>query len=227
MEKKIIAVTGNSGKTVFSHYLAKELSRSHKTIFIASDDTKPVCRCLYPPKSKMEPHSLGRLLSLPVIHEQDVFDCSSVVNKNLLMLGYEAGESSRSYPDIVEVNLQNLFRQLQNMAEFIVVDTATMWSEIDAFALGLDNHCEICVTTADVRGMYHRQLWPTGDIKVLWQNSPYNAVQDVLSTFAQEKPFLLPYCKDFGGIYNGVSIGDIQPQKEYQRALQRIVGALI
>lgn len=226
METKIIVVTGNTGKTVLSYYLAENLSRRYKTILISSDDTKPVYRCLFPSKKKEEPRSLGRLFSLPVVHDEDVFSCGTVVNKNLLMLSYDIGETRENYPMIFTINLKTVFPLLQEMAEFIVIDAAAELNAIDSFALKLENSREICITSADVRGLYYRINRPENSIHVVWQSNPYNSLQDTLNSFNDGRLIVLPYCKCFEGIYNGVSIRDIQPKKEYLRAVCRIVEAI-
>ena len=133
---ELVAVTGNSGKTVFSFYLAQFLSRQNKRVFLISTDSgKPAFKMLFPDRKSDGKRSLGRLLSLAAISEAKIFDNAYTVNKNLMMLSYADGENPQTYPDIAEVNLKALMTELGTLADTVVVDTATMQNRIDKFVM--------------------------------------------------------------------------------------------
>jgi molybdopterin-guanine dinucleotide biosynthesis protein len=223
---QLIAVTGNSGKTVFSFYLAQILSKQRKRVILVSTDSRqPAFKMLFPDRKKEEGRSLGRLLSLATISEANIFNNTHTINKNLMMLSYADGETALTYPGIAEINLEALLKQLSVLADVVLVDTTTHQNRIDKYVLS-QSPKQIRLATADVKGYYYRQNHPAhGAEQVLFVNSPDNALSDVLSTY--EGPVtVLPYCRGLSGIYNGISITDIIPPRKFRRTLYRIVGDL-
>lgn len=225
--ERLIAVTGNSGKTVFSYYLAQILSRQGKrVILISTDSRQPASKTLFPDRKNEDRRSLGRLLSLATISETKIFDNACTVNKNLMLLGYADGETSLTYPEVAEGSVYTLLTLLNTIADVIVVDTATHQNRIDRSVLA-KIPTQISIATADVKGYYYRQNHPAhGDEKqVLFVNSPDNALSDVLGTY-DGPTVILPYCRGLSGIYNGVSIADVIPPRKYRKALYQIIGDL-
>lgn len=225
---QLIAVTGNSGKTVFSYYLAKILSGQGRRVFLVSTDSgQPAYKMLFPGRKNDDQRSLGRLLSLASISEAQIFDNAFTVNKDLMMLSYADGENPLTYPEVAEVNLRELFTQLSAIADNVIVDTATYPDAIDRYVLA-GNPRRICIATADVKGYYHRRNHPAkgGETQVLFENSPDNAMTDVLGTY--DGPVtVLPYSRGLSGIYNGVSIADIIPPRKYRKIVAGIAGELL
>lgn len=224
---QLIAVTGNSGKTVFSFYLAQILSKQGKRVFLVSSDCRqPAFKMLFPDRKDEGGRSLGRLLSLATISEANIFNNTHTINKNLMMLSYADGETALTYPGIAEINLEALFKQLSVLADVVLVDTTTHQNRTDKYVLS-QGPTQISLATADVKGYYYRQNHPVhgGAEQILFVNSPDNALSDALSTY--EGPVtVLPYCRGLSGIYNGISITDIIPPHKYRKTLYRIVGDL-
>lgn len=223
----LIAVTGNSGKTVFSFYLSQVLSKQGKRVFlISSDSGQPAYKMLFPDRKSDEKRSIGRLLSLAAISEAKIFDNAYPINKNLMMLSYADGEGPNTYPEIAEVSLQALLSKLASIADVVIVDTATAQNRIDRFVLSAGSK-QIFLATADEKGYSYRQNHKTGAdaMQVLFQNSPDNALSDVLETYDSDAPvYLLPYCRGFSGIYNGIDISDVVPRRKYRKTLYQIIG---
>ncbi|WBY64710.1 AAA family ATPase [Thermocaproicibacter melissae] len=226
--EQLIAVTGNSGKTVFSFYLAQILSKQGKRVFLVSTDShQPAFKMLFPDRKDNDGRSLGRLLSLATIAEANIFNNAHTINKNLMLLSYADGETALTYPEIAKINLESLFQQLSIIADIILIDTSTHQNKIDKFALSKCSK-QISIATADVKGYYYRQNHPNHGcaLQVLFVNNPNNALADVLSTY--DSPVtVLPYCRGLSGIYNGICITDIIPPRKYRKTLYRIVGELL
>ncbi|POO88238.1 hypothetical protein C1H57_25185, partial [Clostridium sp. 2-1] len=73
------------------------------------------------------------LLSLAVITEADILNHAVILADELVMLSYAQGESKTNYPEITEINLHNLFAQLDRLVDYVVVDTSTKGNVIDTF----------------------------------------------------------------------------------------------
>ncbi len=217
--KKII-VTGNSGKTIFSYFLAEHLSKEKKVVLISTDEQKGTFRCLFP-NGKKSQKSLARLLSDPVITDKDVYENSSLINKRFLMIA--GGDYIENFPEITTFNCVKLIMALDRIADILIVDSSN--HVLDNFIANAPDCINVCVTTADIRGHHYRMKGNTGAINVLWQSSPYGTYQDALTTF-KEKPFEVPYEKKLTAIYNGEAIKDVSISSRYKKVLQAIANTL-
>jgi len=224
---KLTAVTGNSGKTILSFYLSSTLSKKHRTLLLSTDGRCPTGKALFPTHPTESTKSLGRLLSLPVITDADVFNHAVVLSDNLLMLSYADGESYLNYPDISEISLHNLFAQLDRLVDCVIVDTSTVHSAIDEFAIA-KAAMQMCITTADSKGFAYRQFCkPEHAVPVVLNDSPYNPLNDILKTFSEPVRYVLPYCSGLRGVYNGMNISDIVPSRTYRKTLYKIAGDIL
>jgi hypothetical protein len=220
----VITITGNAGKTTFAYYLAMAYQkRGQKVALVSTDGQKPMFRLLVPTKKPAPNHSLGRLLSLAVITKTELFDNAQVLDDNLLMFSYTDGDSILSYPEITGVNLRNFHDRLSAQVDVILVDTSTARNDIDRYFMNVST--EICITTADARGVAYRDYYRPQAIQLALPTSPYNALADVMGTYA-EPAILLPYCKVLAALYNGMDITDISLPKKYRKAVESVVKLL-
>lgn len=225
----VISVTGNSnsGKTVFSYYLGLELAYTAKVVVISTNSTQPIIKELFSnKKDNSDGKSLGKLLSLAVVTKEDIFDNMVLVADNMSYLSYTAFESSLNYPEIAEFTLKSLFAELELIVDYIIVDTATPNNQIDEYVLSTAPK-QISITTADSKGYFYRERYkPTADCNVLYRNSPYNPLEDVLDTFNIE-PKLLAYYSCFEAVFNGSDITDIIVPKAYGKTVEKIVDTIL
>lgn len=214
--RKII-VTGNSGKTLFSYFLAEQLSKNKKVVLISTDENKAMHRSLFPTGKKSK-KSLARLLSDPVITDKDIYKNSHLLNKRLMLISN--ADNKENYPDVTTINCAKLLMALEHIADIVIVDTSKHL--FDSFIKKAPDCISICVTTADIRGYHYRLKNGNGTFNVLWQSSPYSVYQDTIATF-KEKPIELPYLKKLTSVYNGVNISDISVSGKYAKAIKTIV----
>ena len=220
----VITVTGNFGKTTFSYFLAMALQkRGQKVALVCTDGQKPMFRLLFPTKKPAPGHSLGRLLSLAVITKTELFGNAQVLDDWLMMFSYTDGDSILTYPEITGVNLHNFHERLSAQVDTILVDTSIARNEIDLYFLS--HSTDICITTADARGVAYRDFYRPQGIQLALPTSPYNAIADLMGTYA-EPATLMPYCKVLTALYNGIDITDISLPKRYRRAVESVVNTL-
>ncbi len=228
--EKLIAVTGNSGKTVFSYYFAQVLAKQKKKVLIVSTDSlQPACKMLFPTR-KLEPNrSLGNLLSLAAVTKADIFNNSNVIDDDLLLYSYAPGESHLTYPAITTTNLHNVFHKFYAIADYVVVDTSTARNVIDQYVLS-KNPVQLCITTADEKGFHYRDYYKSENgsvIPILFNNSVYNPLSDILATFSTTVKHILPYSKSLTSVYNGVNISDITAPRRYRKVLYKVAGEIL
>lgn len=221
----IVTVSGNSGKSVFSYYFVMALTkRKKKVALISTDGQKPMYRLLFPTKKSAAGHSLGRLLSLAALTEADIFDNAHIIADNVLMFSYAEGESCLTYPEITGINLRNFYEQLSKLVDYIVVDTSTARNDIDTFFMSQST--DLCITTADTKGLAYRQFYQPQGTQLLLCSSRYNALTDILGTF-QAPLKVLPYCRVLTAIYNGTDISDVKPSIRYRKTLENVVNKFV
>jgi hypothetical protein len=222
----IITVTGNSGKTTFAYYLSKALEKEGRKIaLVSTDGEKPMSRLLLPTGKADPARSLGRLLSLAVVTKTDLFDNARVLGKNLLLFSYTDGDGAHAYPEIAGANLRGFYERLSAAVDAVVVDTSSAGNVIDNFfreRAGAD----VCITTADARGLAWRELYKPSGVQLVLPTCRYNATADVLGTFKDVRPLLLPYCTVLTVLYNGVDIPDITPPRQYMNTVGKVVAML-
>lgn len=222
----VITVRGNKGKSVFSFFLADYFSKHGKrTILISTDGKKPMYTLLFPTLKESDGHSLGKILSVPDATEINIFNNAHVISKEMLVLSYCSSDSDNSYPDISHTPLSNLYSALKNMCDLIVVDISSGDNTIDQYFLKHSKK-DICITTANSIGYSYRTYHSTQNSRhILFNNSKYNPIADVLSTF-DSTPLNMPYFPVFECVYNGYDITDISLPIKYKKLIQTIAGEM-
>lgn len=223
---KLITITGNSGKTVFSFLLANELAqKGKKAIVISTDNQIPSFHYLMPIDKKIENKSLGKILALAVINTKSILDNMITFkrNENLGVLCYSVDESVNTYPQILESNIEALILQLKSLVDYIIVDTQTYRNIIDQYAVkNSDNH--ICITTADYKGYAYRKRYDDElTTHILYNNNAYNPLEDIKRTFKLQVKYIMPYFKQLSYIYNGSKLEDISVPQKYDKLISNII----
>ncbi|WMJ24317.1 hypothetical protein RBG61_06530 [Paludicola sp. MB14-C6] len=228
---QLITVTGNTGKTLFSFLLATKLANKDKRVIIISTDSNaPSFLYAMPVEKKAEAKSLGKVLSLPIISPHQILEnmISFSCSENIGCICYNVNESNNSYPDILESNLDTFFNHLNSLVDYIIVDTETRQNIIDQYCI---HRCEseICIASADLKGLAYRQRYDNDKtIHVLYHCSPYNPFEDIQRTYSKQVKYILPYCKQFGYIFNGGHFDDIvNIPKAYDKTLNKLIKEVI
>lgn len=229
---KTICVLGNNGagKTVFSYFLANNLANKGKRcILVSTNCTVPNVRMVMPKMNRDNAKSLGRLLSLAVIDTESVINnIIAFNNKNVGLISYGFEESRDNYPDITSANMTILFSILHELAEFIIVDTEMPFNAIDQYSLSISD-INICISTADMKGMAFRQQLPEAiDVcNILFVNSPYNPAEDIKQTFKLHVKYVMPFCKSLQFAYNGAMLDELAASKKYKQFIDKLVKEVI
>lgn len=131
-----------------------------------------------------------------------------------------------NYPEISDVAMQNLFQQIDGITDFVILDTATQRNRIDDFALS-KNPTEICITSADSKGIAYRQFYRTENaLPVLYCYAPANPITDIQDTFERPVKHILPYHKRLNALFNGHDLTDIPAPRPYRKILTKIAGEI-
>ena len=125
---KLIAVCGSpeSGKTTLGLKLAQEIYFSKKTsvLFFSVDLNVPVMGYVFPHCKASDLHSIGKTLDKTDIYREDVM--KQIVTVKTMMnfgyLGFKAGENKYSYPRPTEDKVLELFRCMQEIADYVIID---------------------------------------------------------------------------------------------------------
>jgi MinD-like ATPase involved in chromosome partitioning or flagellar assembly len=130
-KEKIITVWGSphSGKTTFALKLAEALYEKTKAtvIVLFCDMTTPTLPILFPNHKANELYSIGNVLSKTDIFANDVVSNLITLKErmNLGFLGYRNKENRFSFPEYTSDKVEELFRALREVADYIVVDCET------------------------------------------------------------------------------------------------------
>lgn len=125
-DNQVLAVWGSpgSGKSTTAVKIAKELeAMKYSVILVTCDDELPMLPILSP-QGKQTHSSLGDLLSLPRIAQQEILKhCVPYGNMgNISLLGYRLDDNEKSYPEYSPNMAQNVLIALTRLADKIVVD---------------------------------------------------------------------------------------------------------
>ncbi|EQF29816.1 cobQ/CobB/MinD/ParA nucleotide binding domain protein [Clostridioides difficile CD160] len=125
MKGKTIAIWGSpsSGKTTFSIKLAKKLAEEKKDVILVFSDL--ICPSINTilPNEKIKDKSLGNVLSAPILSEEVILtNLINGKNKYINILGYKQRENVSTYAQYNIERVLELFRTLENMAYYIIVD---------------------------------------------------------------------------------------------------------
>lgn len=130
---KIISVAGPdcSGKTVISIKLAQEIyekKRSKAKVIVLPPDTKvPFMGYVFPERKNSELFSLGTILDKTDIYREDILKNTVTVKSmmNFGYIGFKTGENKFSYPKPTRNKVLELLARLREIADYIIVDTAS------------------------------------------------------------------------------------------------------
>lgn len=219
---KLITVTGNSCKTVFSFLLAQHLSQKYRCALISTDGFQPGYATLMPSKPERADDSLGRLLTIVSISQSDILTNGDFINNNLFMLSYRSGQTPMTFPEITPYNMDELIRCLSEITDFIIVDTSTSKSKFDRLVRAKSD-LEICLITADGRGLAYVDSYKCmASLNILVANSKYCQVSAIAHQLGSKVKYCLPYFRSLGAIYNGVDITAISPSGSYIKILRKV-----
>lgn len=129
--EKIITVWGppHSGKTTFALKMAETLYEKSKStvIVLFCDITTPTLPILFPNQKPEELYSVGAVLSKVAIFASDVVSHLVTLKErmNLGFLGFKSRENRFSFPEYSFEKVDEMFRALRKIADYIVVDCET------------------------------------------------------------------------------------------------------
>lgn len=126
---KIIAVWGSpgSGKTSLAVRMTTAFSEEGKQVMlVCSDITAPDMPVLIPNK---ELATMGGLWNnLNCNSELILKSCVVTGLKNIGILGYKAGENVFSHSDYTKENVFKVYNELENMADYVIVDCVSYFA---------------------------------------------------------------------------------------------------
>lgn len=129
---QVLAVWGNpnSGKTITSIKIARELSLKKKNVIIVMCDTLCPQSMLVLPSVKSEKKSLGSLLSSPNISQDDILSKCITLKKNkyISILGYDQGENIFTYAQYSKERAVDLLILLRHLVDYVIVDCSSVFT---------------------------------------------------------------------------------------------------
>lgn len=129
---QILVIWGNpnSGKTLTSIKIARELALKKKNVIIVMCDTLCPESMIVLPNVKVEKKSLGSLLSAPTISQEDILSKCITLDKNqyISILGYEQGENIFTYAQYSKERANDLFILLRHLADYVIVDCSSVFT---------------------------------------------------------------------------------------------------
>lgn len=127
--KRLFALWGNpsSGKTIATVKLAKALATRRKNVLVIFSDALCPSIASIVPHQAMEQLSLGELLSLPTLSQEDLLRYSLAVkgSPHLAFLGYKKGDHVFSYSDYSRERAVDLLTLAKHSADVVLVDCAS------------------------------------------------------------------------------------------------------
>lgn len=157
-QTQILAVMGSpsSGKTITSMKIANALAKHKKNVIVVTlDPCCPVIPYLLENKSEQEV-SLGELFTQMQVSQNDILKaCVEVPNNQYItLLGFKLGESFSSYPKIVANKVIDVFANLRQLADFVIIDCSTVIEADVATIVGLQVADKILkLGTANLKGI--------------------------------------------------------------------------
>lgn len=238
---KVIAVYGSpsSGKTTFSLKLAQEVythSKS-KVIFLSPDTKVPSLPYIFPHFKADDLYSLGQALDKTDIFGEDILKqlVATKAMRNLGYLGFKANDNQYSYPRPTTDKLTALFKQMKELADYIVVDCSTDEEDaISAFALSVAE-TGIRLVTADLKsiGYFASQAYRYVDIEersitVLntTENDVFLPVDEIKAHF-QSVSAILPYSRELKRQISTGTLSEKLLDRKYGRRVAEIAKKVI
>ena len=134
IKNKIVLVWGsqNSGKSIISTILARELAKKYKDKNVAllyTEEHLPIIPCFFPEKRLLNIESLGTFYTPVKITKNYLLENVTTLKdiENLALLGFLKGEHFAMYPSISDVLINQLFKTLKEEFDFIIIDGTTFF----------------------------------------------------------------------------------------------------
>lgn len=165
VQKLVVCGSPHSGKTTVSVKLAKLIEKRTKAsvmVVFASDKGSPMTYSFL--KKESLGGSLGRLITKPDITEQDIIDTMLLPKSesNVCFLGYRIGESFGMFPEISTSQVQNFYKVLSKIVDYIIVDTGNNFENNLISKLALEQFDQVVYCcAADIMGLsYYKSAAP-------------------------------------------------------------------
>ena len=236
---KIIAVWGNpnSGKTLFSIRLGKELSKNKNVIVVFTDLFTSPLEVVLPFESE-DCKSIGKLLEIPILTQEDILKelVISKDNKNLAFLGFKQNENYTSYAKYNTDRANDLIINLSYLADYIIIDTYSAFQSdrLTRSALKLaDITFRLC--SSDLKGIsFFKGIMPLmieksfnieEQIKVL-SKAKEDSPKAIIKNHYGEFKYNLPYTSELESQYEEGFLLEklsIKESKEYIENFKKII----
>ena len=129
-KNQILAVWGSpsSGKTVTSIKIARELASKRKNVIVVLCNS--VCPTLPTLLPSVTVKSLGEVLSLPIITQDDVIAACSLYGKSeyISLMGYVKCDNAFTYAKYSKERTVDLLVYLRSLADYIIFDCESILS---------------------------------------------------------------------------------------------------
>ncbi|OZQ77419.1 MinD/ParA family ATP-binding protein [Paenibacillus odorifer] len=145
-DKTLIAVWGSpsSGKTVTAVKLAQAFANRKQNVLLLCSDALCPSAATIAPKGSANHASLGELLSLPALSQDDILHYALPldVSPHIALLGYKKGDSSFSYATYSRERAVDLLTLARHLADVVIVDCSSYLSAdlLSVIALELADH---------------------------------------------------------------------------------------
>lgn len=145
-DKTLIAVWGSpgSGKTVTAVKLAQAFARRKLNVLLLCSDALCPSAPTIAPKGSDNHASLGELLSLPSLNQDDILHYALPldVSPHIALLGYKKGDTSFSYATYTREHAVDLLTLARHLADVVIVDCSSYLSAdlLSIVALEMADH---------------------------------------------------------------------------------------
>ncbi|WP_025845240.1 MinD/ParA family ATP-binding protein [Paenibacillus ehimensis] len=141
-DKLLIAVWGNpnSGKTVTAVKLAQAFAARRKNVLLLCCDALCPSVSTIAPQAVSKHSSLGELLSLPVLTQEELLRYTLPLNTSprIALLGYKKGDNVFSYASYDRDRAVDLLTLARHLADVVLVDCASYLSADPLSAVALE-----------------------------------------------------------------------------------------
>lgn len=144
--KSLIAVWGspNSGKTVTTVKLAQAFAAQKQDVLVLCCDALCPSVSTIAPQGAANHHSLGELLSLPALSQEDLlrYALPLDVSPRIAFLGYKKGDNAFTYASYNRERAVDLLTLARHLADVVLVDCSSFLSAdpLSTVALELADH---------------------------------------------------------------------------------------
>lgn len=144
--KSLIAIWGspNSGKTVTTVKLAQAFAARKQNVLVLYCDALCPSVSTIAPQGASNHHSLGELLSLPALTQEDLlrYALPLDVSPRIAFLGYKKGDNAFTYASYNRERAVDLLTLARHLADVVLVDCSSFLSAdpLSTVALELADH---------------------------------------------------------------------------------------